>query len=175
MALFKKKTTTQIPELQDYYATQKTDNTAVAWLLALLSLVVTAVIVVGLFVGGRFVYRKITNKDDKATSVVTQKPESVPNNTTNNDTSSQKPDTNLPTATVTVPETSSSTSDAIANPPKIKPAEGVSPSQSPSTNTNAVAANTTVPNTGAGSTISIFMAVTILAYAAHYRKFRSLN
>ena len=168
MALFKKKSAaTQIPELQEYYATQKKDNTALAWLLAFLSLIVTAVIIVGLFVGGRIVYRKITHKNDKDTVITTNTSDATPKTKDNADTSA--PNLSIPQPTVTVPETSNSTSDAIANPPKTNPAPGVSTAQSPGTNSSAVAAATTVPNTGAGNTIGLFMAVTILAYAAHYQ------
>ncbi len=55
MALFRKnksKVTTNIPELQEYYANQKTESSARAWLLAVGSLLVTAALLVGLFFGG---------------------------------------------------------------------------------------------------------------------------
>lgn len=157
MALFrKKKTTTSIPELQEYYATQKRESTGLAWLLALGSLVVTALIIVALFLGGRWTYRKIANRH-KATVATTTGVVSTDSKTesTTKDQSSTPSDTNTP---VTTPSTTT-------------PAQGVATTQTPAQNSSAVAASTEkparVPNTGPGNTIELFTVVLVLAYLAH--------
>lgn len=161
MALFRKKnTTTQIPELQEYYATQKKESTGVAWLLAFGSLIVTAALLVGLFMGGRWVYRKISNKDTKVATVQTVKPAS--------DTAGQTPDstTKQPTGTVTVPDVSTSIGGSVTT-PQTSTAHGVSPSQSATTNTGAKAATTSVPNTGPSESIGLFVAIIVVSMLAH--------
>ena len=158
MALFDKKTTeTNIPELQEYYANQKRESTGLAWLLALGSLLITAAVIIGLFIGGRWAYRKISNKNKTTVATVET--------------------TDATSATTSTPSTSATTTTPAptTTPATTTPAQGVATTQSTTTNTNAVAATTTVsttagkevPNTGPGNTIGLFVAVTVLAYFAH--------
>ncbi len=156
MAVFRKKTTTtNIPELQEYYANQKRESTGLAWLLAVGSLLITAAVIIGLFIGGRWVYRKLANDDKSNTTSITDTSTPSQNTGTPPNPSSSTATTGTSTPTSTTPTTT--------------PAQGVSPAQSESTNSSAVAATTskTVPDTGAGNTIAIFAAVTVLSYAAH--------
>ncbi len=148
MAIFRKNTTTtNIPELQEYYANQKRESSGLAWLLAIGSLLVTAAVIIGLFVGGRWLYRKVNDKDT-STTVTTVEPVPSSNNGSSSSTGFGSGSTATPAPTTT-------------------PAQGVSPNQSPSTNSSAVAAATTVPETGAGNTIVVFMAIIVVAYMAH--------
>lgn len=64
MALFRKKEKTTIAELEEYYANQKTKRSAKAWLMALLSLLITIAVIVALFFAGRWVYNTFFNNDD---------------------------------------------------------------------------------------------------------------
>ena len=163
MAFFrKKKTTTNIPELQEYYASQKSQSTGLAWLLALGSLVVTALIIVALFLGGRWTYRKIANRH-KSTVAVT--------GTVSNDSKTESTTNNVPTPTPsTAPETTPPA--ATAPTPTLAPAapQGVATTQTPAQNSAATSATTkssVVPNTGPGDTIQIFVVVVVIAYFAH--------
>jgi hypothetical protein len=63
MALFRREQTTEIPELKEYYEAQKRENPAKAWLLAIISLLVTIGVVLGLFFGGRWLYRTLFEDD----------------------------------------------------------------------------------------------------------------
>jgi hypothetical protein len=63
MPLFKRKDKTTIAELEDYYSNQKKNNTGRAWLMAILSLFITLAVLAGLFFGGQWIYRVITNDD----------------------------------------------------------------------------------------------------------------
>lgn len=167
MALFgrRKANSTQIPELQDYYATQKNENTALAWLLAFGSLLVTIAIFIGLFLGGRWVYRQFT-KDDKKPTATVQVTESA------NQEDTPSPIVQVqPTETVTVPPVPTSVGESVPAPtvatkPATTPAQGVSPSQTPQTNTTAVSA-TNIPDTGAATPLVVFVAVLLLSAYAH--------
>lgn len=80
MALFRRKqTTTEIPELKEYYDAQKRENPAKAWLLAIISLLLTIGVVLAIFFGGRWLYRTLLDEDT---------PSNGSNQTANQDTSS---------------------------------------------------------------------------------------
>ena len=171
MALFRKNTSnTTIPELQEYYATQRRESTGLAWLLAIGSLLVTAAVIVGLFVGGRWAYRKINNKN-KSTSSTTV--------TTSTNTGTTSTTTTTPsTSGSTTPTTSSSstTGSTGGTTTTSTTAPGVATTQSTTTNTTATPATTTtpstpavteVPNTGAGNTIGLFIVITAGTYLAN--------
>ncbi len=67
--LFSRKDKTTIAELEEYYANQKKRRTGTAWLMALISLIITIAVIVLLFLGGRWVYRTfIDNSDDNTES-----------------------------------------------------------------------------------------------------------
>jgi cytoskeletal protein RodZ len=157
MALFRKKqqTTTNIPELQEYYATQQKESTGKAWLLAIGSLLVTIVILVGLFFGGRWLYRKVTKND---------KPAATSQNGSAGSTIANKDSDKKNTAP-------SKDNGAVPTPtPATTPAQGVSPAQSEATNKSAAAASTTrLADTGPGDTIAVFATVFIVSYVLHRR------
>lgn len=129
----RKKTTTTTtsvpPEVQDYYNAQHRERVGVAWLIAVGSLMVCIVLVVGIFFGGRWAYRKVVNKNptdqvavqddsNKDTNKDKDQPEDTKPADANKDNTAQdtkKPDT-LPAgdsgevagSTTTPPQTSSS-------------------------------------------------------------------
>lgn len=74
MALFnrRKKEKDALPEeVRDYYQTERRERTGRAWLLAILTLLVTFLIAAALFFGGRWLYRAIfDNNDDSNTTQV---------------------------------------------------------------------------------------------------------
>lgn len=170
MAIFgKKQQKTDIPELQEYYASKNQESTGLAWLLAIGSLLLTAAIFIGLFLGGRWIYRSLTNDDTPTTATTSQ---DGAKNVVQSDGSVNTGDTITatpaqPTETVTVPATNSNVSTAVTTP--ATPAQGVSPSQSQQTNTSAVAASTSIPNSGPTSTLAVFVAVLALSAYAHRR------
>jgi len=167
MALFTRKNNTvqtQIPELQEYYATQKKESTALAWLLAIGSLLVTVAVFVGLFAGGRWIYRNLTKNDDTTTTQTQD--QNKPNDTTN--TATTQPSQPTPNSTNNSATINSGTV-TIGQGSSAAPSPGVSPKQSAQTNSSAVAANTNIPNTGPGSVVVIF-AVTTLAGTMLYRR-----
>ncbi|MBP7767429.1 hypothetical protein KA068_02825 [Candidatus Saccharibacteria bacterium] len=65
MGLFSrnKATQTTLPaELSEYYQAERRERKGLAWLLTLFTLLVTAALVVALFLGGRWLYRKVRNE-----------------------------------------------------------------------------------------------------------------
>lgn len=52
-------------EVQQYYQAERRERVGLAWLLAAGTLVVTVLVVLGLFFGGRWIYRKVNESDNK--------------------------------------------------------------------------------------------------------------
>lgn len=107
-------------EIQNYYQTEPRTRSGVAWLLALGTLVITLVVALGLFFGGRFVYRKIANKN--TTPVTTQQAdtESMPSDSDTSSTNTTKPSASTPTPTPT-PAPAPATSGATPTTPAATP------------------------------------------------------
>lgn len=78
MALFNRSNQKQqsvLPdEVSQYYQAQKRERTGVAIVLGIIALVVTLAIGAGLFLGGRYVYRKFTEEDKATKTVETAQP-----------------------------------------------------------------------------------------------------
>lgn len=62
----KKQDSTLPPDVQEYYDAGQKQRTGVAWLLALATLVVTVILAMALFFGGRWIYQKLSGNDDDA-------------------------------------------------------------------------------------------------------------
>lgn len=158
MALFRRNKTDQTgmpPEVQDYYQAENRQRAGVAWILAFGTLLVTVLIVLGLFFGGRWAFRKIKN-NDKPT------PALVENETSNSDSSATAPATpNSSSTSSTSGSNATPTTNAPANPPTSGTAITPTPAQTPST--------AALPNTGPGDTLAVFVAVSVLAYILHRR------
>jgi len=67
MAIFNRRNNqANVPaEIQEYYQAERRERAGVAWLLAIGTLVVTILLAVGIFFGGRWVYRSITDNNKK--------------------------------------------------------------------------------------------------------------
>jgi len=166
MALFNRKKKTDSvgmpPELQDYYQAENRERTWMAWVLGLATLVVTILLALALFFGGRWVYRKVRNEPAVTTTQ------------TENKADQATVSTNSPT------DTDSNNNDTATTPPST-PAPAPSPSSTPAPTTGTSSTSTStpgnagkvtstaLPDTGPSDTLAIFAAVTVLAYAAHRR------
>lgn len=76
------------PEVQEYYQTEKRERSGLAWLLALGTLLATLAIAMGLFWGGRWLYRTLTDQNDKPAAPIQ---EGVPSQPANTQAPSQTP------------------------------------------------------------------------------------
>lgn len=126
MKLFKRRKTTVAdptlpPEVQAYSQAEHRERMGVAWLVGSVSLVLTIFVLVGLFFGGRWLYRTIagpsandsqtqsTTENDQATKDKEQtKNEGTPSATPDSDQPSTTP-APAPTPTPTTPTTPSTT------------------------------------------------------------------
>lgn len=156
-------------EVKEYYESGKRERVGVAWLLGLGTLLVTLLLATTLFFGGRWVYRKVANRDNKpsTTSQIGQdsksksqtKSNSGSSSSTNSGSTAQKPSTsqNKPnTAAPTTPTPAPTTAPSSTQP---KPATPTPVAQTPAT---------TVPNTGPGDVIAIAAATAVASTAGFY-------
>ena len=63
-------------DIQNYYASENRQRTSVAWMLAGATLVVTLLLALGIFYGGRWAYREIFS-DDSDVNVVQQEDQGI--------------------------------------------------------------------------------------------------
>jgi cytoskeletal protein RodZ len=154
MALFRrKKDEATLPEVEQYYEAERRDRSGLAWLLAILSMVVVAGILVLLFLGGRWAYNEITdNNDEDVATTETAEVQNFDGAPTNEQPANEGSET-----TQNSPEGNTST-----------PAEGSSTSTDTSAANNESTSNSTLPHTGPADTAVIFVAVSFAAAAAHY-------
>ena len=159
MALFRRKaktTDTDVPaEVQEYYQSERRERVGVAWLLAFGTLVLTIALAIGIFFGGRWVWRKIDNNNkNTATTEQTGQEQNQPSGGETAPGAGSQPST-----------TPSQDQGGTSTQPQS------TPSQTPSANQPSASApaTTTVPstssnlaNTGPGDTVAIFLGVTIL-------------
>jgi hypothetical protein len=164
MALFRRKKSddsTALPEeVNSYYQAENRERTWMAWLLAIVTLAVTAIIIIGLFFGGRWVYRKVRNNPSTPTAVVTEKPEEQ------NKPNTPEPTTSTPETATPTPSTGSV--NAPTNPSPTSSSTNSTPGSS-ATSSPVAAATTGIPNTGPGDMLGVFFAVSLLAYILHRR------
>lgn len=134
--------TSSSQKAQQQYDNEYHERVGLAWLIAFISLIVTVMVVVGLFFWGRWTYRKITKSGEQSsgqTAVTDQaatKTSTSPSRNSNKPTTSSKP---------TVQKNSSA--------PKHPPTKNLT-------------------NTGPGSTITIFVAVSTVGTILHWAYFR---
>ena len=146
MAIFGRKQNSVLPEVDQYYEGERKDRAGLAWLLALVSVAVVALVLIGAFLGGRWIYRQATGNDDKGTVAVVNEGD--------------------------LPSFDGSTEDQPATTPA--PAEEGrvdAPAQTTTPSTPASATPTTpasdLPNTGSADTLAIFAVVSLLAGILH--------
>jgi len=147
MALFRRKAKIEAPdmppELQTYYQAEKREKSWMAWALGLATLVVTILLALALFFGGRWIYRKVRNEPAKVTTVQTDnEAKETPKATT--------PEPAAPSTPTTPSNTG--TSSTSTNTPRA-----------------ATPGSSDLPNTGPADTLAIFVAVSVLAYFVHRR------
>lgn len=168
MALFRRKKADQasVPaELQNYYQAEKRERTGVAWLLAIGTLIITVLIILGLFFGGRWVYRKVHHSKTITTASV-QKNGSSKDIPSDSSAVSSGASTGTSSASTSTP--SSSASSTTQN-------SSTSTTTSPAGSTTSTgAASSNLPSTGPSDNLAIFAVVSVLAYVMH-RRFATKN
>lgn len=133
----KQEASEEVPaEIQEYYESERKERGGMAWLLALATLAATVLLALGLFFGGRFVYRKFIQSPQNETAVQQQTAE---------DDSSEQEQAPEPEGTVQAPN---GQTDSPTDPGQLP--SGPSESQQPGAPNVAGNQTPTTPTTGAG-------------------------
>ncbi|MFZ1323644.1 MAG: hypothetical protein WAQ57_00605 [Candidatus Saccharimonadales bacterium] len=182
MALFKRnKNDSVLPEVDEYYQAERRDRGWLAWVLALVSVLVVVFTVIGLFMGGRWIWNKVTGNDDANEVGVSDNEASDkdeisvdgdPNETKKDDSSSDNEaagDDNNSTGSAGTGG-SGSVSQGTVNAPAATdtPSTGDSSGNSAATTPRTGDDTENLPSTGPASLLSTFMGVSTLAGGIHY-------
>lgn len=148
-------------EVQEYYQSGKRERVGVAWLLGIGTLCITLILAMALFFGGRWVYRKIANRNDKpnTTSQIGQ------NNQNKQNGGSSSTNQGKQNPTPSTPQTTPSTPTPAPTTPAPAPTTTIPSTNQPSASQPAP---TTVPNTGPGDVIAIAIATAVVSSAGFY-------
>jgi cytoskeletal protein RodZ len=184
MALLPRRNPQNVPaEVSEYYQAEKRDRVGMAWLLSIVTFIATVVIVLGLFFGGRWGYRKfVSNRNPNPTASVKQEENKTPasSNSGSKPSTTQPKPASTPTPAPT-PAPTPTPAPAASTPvpaPAPQPTPAPTPARSATTPTQVAAAPpaTTVPNTGPSGTLMIMMVIAV-GYVLHlgYTKTRRQN
>lgn len=140
-------------EVQDYYQSEKRQRAGVAGLLAVGTLIATVLLALGLFFGGRWVYRAVFDNDNADTTTQTE----------TSDTPAQAPDE----APVPEPSQASAPSPTpnTSQPAAPAPSTGTTPAATPA---STQARQQDMPDTGPGDVAAIFIGTVVAAATIHY-------
>lgn len=149
-------------EVKEYYETGNKERVGVAWLLGIGTLVITLLLAAGIFFGGRWVYRKVTHKDNTATTA-----QISDNSDKNKASTNTKSNTNNGSN-----QNSSSNSGTTtqSNPAPTSPApQSTTPTPSPSsTPAQTPPSASKTPNTGPGNIFAIAAIAAIAGSIGYY-------
>ncbi len=151
MAIFKRRKNQTVAELEEYYASKKPRTGGMAWIMAIVSLLLTILVVSALFFGGRWVYRSLT---DDTTEVTVTTTETNDVNDFGETESGAETDDNFPSVVTD---------------------EAASTNIPSSSNTSTTTPNTgsDLPDTGAGEVLIIAPLVAMIAGYLASRKYQS--
>lgn len=182
MALFRRNKSANSPavpeEVNDYYQAEKRDRTWMAWLLALLSLAVTTLIIMGLFFGGRWVYRKIRPSNTPSTPIAgnqtNESPAPAPNNANNAPSGNTEPsqqekekeEQRKKEEEEKRKEQEKARVNAPANPAPGPTAQNPGTASGPATTTTPNT-NSNLPGTGPSEVIAVFVMTTVTGALVH--------
>ncbi len=139
-----KKSDVNVPnEVQEYYDAERRQHMGVAWLIAFLSLVVTVIVATGLFFGGRWTYRKLAHKSPA--TVKTAQSDTKQNGSESSESKANDKNTSKDKSSNSSAHTKSSNASGTSE-------------QKTASNRNAT--GSTLPDTGPGNTLAIFMTST---------------
>ncbi len=143
------------PEVKKYYDSERRERVGLAWLIAFATLMLTILIMVGLFMGGRWTYRKIAGTNPPPAPTISQENKPLPG-----PPSETKIANSAPVSSPAEPATSSKA------PTPSSPQRTVA-THSTHTSPSTAQTGTKLIETGPGNTLEIFALTTITATAAH--------
>jgi cytoskeletal protein RodZ len=171
MGLFNRNKQTTIAELEEYYASQNSSRrTAKAWFMALLSLLITIAVIVGLFMGGRWLYRTLTDSANDTTTTQTDSETS-----SGADVALPSFDGSLPARPSTPPVEGNGVANGNTPEPNGVVSDQAANTSTPSQNTAGASTSRTLPNTGASETIAIVIVASFIIGYSIARKHLALK
>lgn len=168
MALFRRnKKESVLPELDKYYDGERRDRTGLAWLLALISVIVIALIIIGVFLSGRWLYRELTSDDSGNDQVAVE--ETVPSfdGGSTDGTQGTVDDNNDQDNTESEDEAAPQEDESQTGQEN---GEGVvdAPARTDVPSTPQTGDSGALPNTGPANLATIFLGTSTIAGGAHY-------
>lgn len=137
----RRKNQSSVPdEIQEYYQSERRERTGIAWLLALGTLIVTVILAVILFFGGRWIYRTVFDSGEAPGSGITEQEQGDDSETEEEENGSENGNDEAPTQ---LPGDGSNDDESEPDiEPAPSPAPTPGPEQTPSTGEQVL------PNTG---------------------------
>lgn len=177
MALFRRNKVdeTGMPvEVDQYYQAENTGRGPLTWLLALVTVLITVLVVLALFYGGRWAYRKFHHNTKKAVTTVQKASESTSDTATTPATTGESRSTNSNGTAGSSSSSSSTTTSGSTGTSTSSSTPGTSTTQSTNAGGTSNGQYTTnggtqLANTGPGDSLTIFLSVSVLAYVLHRR------
>lgn len=166
MALFRRNNSKAVvlPKLEKYYDEERRERSGLAWILALVSIAAVALLLIGLFFGGRFLYRTLTTDRNPGTTVVVNKD----SDNTNEFSGTPLPGSDAKNETINKPTVKPvPTTTGPVNPPVNTP-----PAQSSTTPTTQVVAPSNLADTGPADTAAYFIVATVIGTVFYRIKLR---
>lgn len=168
--LFKRNDKTTIAELEEYYANQN-NRTAKAWLMAILSLVLTVAVLAGLFFGGKWLYNVIWNNDDTPATISETANEGeqqdfdsdVVGDFTENDEKETDSDNVASNDQGVISDEAVSTTRDVAGETSDN-SRTESTSNTTETTTTQESSSSEIPNTGSGDFVIVLVFITVTGY-----------
>lgn len=141
-------------EVVDYYQAEQRDRRGVTWLLGFATLILTILLAFGLFYGGRWLYRTVTDDNTNETAT-TQQTSSQPQ--PEQPSGASEPSGNSDN------KNQNQGNDSESNEPSVDESEnGDQPSSS------NLKDGEDLPNTGPSSTVAVFVLTSAVAGLGHY-------
>ncbi len=167
MALFNRNKTKPVvlPELEKYYDAERRERSGLAWILALVSIAGVALVLIGMFFGGRWLYRNLTV--DKANKpAIVQKDTNSDSNDKAKTNTEPKSNTQIntpatPAPVAVKPSTPAPATPAPSKPTPSSPSPTVTKPVTTPTATTVSPTTTKLSNTGPTSTVVYFVLTTI--------------
>ncbi len=155
----KKSASSTLPaEMQEYISAEKKERVGLAWLLAFATLVATLVLSVGVFYGGKWVYKATFKPNDSPNVAIKNTPPNNENSTVTKSTKSTQPE-----QAAGNPITATQNPDVIVE--DVSSDDGVV--DDGAVTVSAAAKPTALVNTGPVNTIKVFVLVSLFAAAGH--------
>jgi len=160
MALFRRKqnATTALPEIEKYYEAERRDRSGLAWLLAIASIIAVAIVIIGVFFGGRWLYHKAVHKTPKAPIAAQTASKPTPDNSSQNSTSDSSKSSEGTSSTKTTTNSGAGSTSTPAN--NTQPT--TSATTTPSTTTSQAQTPSKLTNTGPEDIVPAFFIATFL-------------